>query len=308
MDTPHRIDTTSEAVDHGAGARQLMRRRPVVTLALAGGVIVVMIVLVAVFLVARRDVTQVLVPPPDTPEAELLAELTLTTIDAEAGELGVRLVPVAQQEGRTEGGLVIAGFQLLVNDIGGQTTYSFPAGEPVRAIDFAVALGQGSVYRYPFDTYDAGIVVLAAEGAAPSTGEPLSVETSATSSIPDFELSATTEDCFDSECLSVEVSRPFSTIGYVLWFIVLIWGLALAGLGILYTTVRRGSEIPTWAPAYLVGVLFALSPLRASLPGSPPAGSFVDFVAFYWVVAMIGITLVALVGIWAVGSHRRAGD
>ena len=48
----------------------------------------------------------------------------------------------------------------------------------------------------------------------------------------------------------------------------------------------------------VVGVLFALPPLRASLPGSPPPGGLVDFVAFYWAVAVVGLTLLALVWLW----------
>ena len=48
----------------------------------------------------------------------------------------------------------------------------------------------------------------------------------------------------------------------------------------------------------IVGVLFALPPLRDSLPGRPPPGTIFDFVSFYWSVTIIGVNLMLVLAIW----------
>jgi hypothetical protein len=61
--------------------------------------------------------------------------------------------------------------------------------------------------------------------------------------------------------------------------------------------------VPLWSVGYLVGVLFALAPLRASLPWSPPPGTLLDFVAFYWSIGLVGITLIVTLFIWLQRAH-----
>jgi len=286
---------------------QAHSRRPFLILLLVGGVFGITLVTVAAVVAARRDATVTLVEPSDS-NAEIQAALTITGIDVPAGELQVRLVPTVVSGDRVAGGVVTQGFRIFVNDAGGETTHTFQPGEPLRSIDFAVSLGGGSIFRYPFDRYEADVLVLAADDTESDDGEPLAVDTTATSSLASYRVDAELNDqCrgVGGTCLDVEVRRPFSTIGYVVWFMALAWALALAGVGVLWVVVRRGVDLPLWAFGYLVGVLFALPPLRASVPGTPPSGGFVDYVAFYWAIAVIGVTLIALIALW-IRENRRA--
>lgn len=287
---------------------RLRDRRPALVVLALVGVFALAVIVLAVLAGAQRDATDTLVTPPEEPEGAFQADLAITAVDPQIGELNVRLRLVPLDAGWVEGGLVTRGFRLLVNDIGGQSTYTFPPGDPLRAIDFRVALGGGSVFRYPFDNYEADIVVLAIEGTEASSGEPIDLQTAAVSTLASFDATATSdEDCLGATCLGVEMHRPLPTIGYVMWFVVLVWGLALAGLLMLDTVVRHGIEVPWWSFGYLVGVLFALPPLRASLPDSPPPGGFVDFVAFYWAVTVVGVSLLVCVWLWIRDVRRLSG-
>ena len=280
--------------------RLVALRRPVVVVLILGALACLALGVTAVLVVVQRDVSQVLVAPTAEEGADLRVEVSVIAVDPVLGEARVRLLPVVLDEQRVDGGLVREGFRILVNATGGETSHTFAPGQPVQAIEYSVALTGSSVYRYPFDRYDATLIVLASDGVGPD-GEPLVAEVSVASSVLSFDLSAETVDeplCSLGGCVALEAARPGSTVGYALWFIVLVWGLALAGAAVVAMIALRGVELPLWAYGYLVGVLFALPPLRASLPGSPPPGGLVDFVAFYWAVAVVGLTLLALVWLW----------
>jgi hypothetical protein len=44
-------------------------------------------------------------------------------------------------------------------------------------------------------------------------------------------------------------------------------------------------------------LLFALLPLRNSLPGSPPLGSWIDILKYFWVVAVVMVSLAFVMGL-----------
>jgi len=44
-------------------------------------------------------------------------------------------------------------------------------------------------------------------------------------------------------------------------------------------------------------LLFALLPLRNSLPGSPPLGSWIDILMYFWVVAVVMVSLAFVTGL-----------
>jgi len=283
-------------------------RRPVVVAIALGAVVAIVAVAASAVFVSQRSVTEELVPASPVPGADLRIELSITSIDPVLGEARVRLLPVVLDQERMESGIVREGFRILVNATGGENSHTFAPGQPVQAIEYSVALAGSSVYRYPLDRYDASLVILAADGTGPE-GDPLTVEYSLTSSVLPFALDADALDAADCPfggCIALEASRPASTVGYALWFVILVWGLALAGLGVILLVARRGVELPLWVFGYLVGVLFALPPLRASLPGSPPPGGLVDFVAFYWAVAVVGLTLLGLVWLWIREARHAA--
>jgi hypothetical protein len=103
--------------------------------------------------------------------------------------------------------------------------------------------------------------------------------------------------------LELQADRGVSTSIYATWIMVLMWALALAGVGILWAVVIWRVDVPWWGLGYLVGVLFAVPQLREILPGRPPPGTLLDYVSFYWSIAVLGVTLLALVGIWTQRSR-----
>ena len=104
-----------------------------------------------------------------------------------------------------------------------------------------------------------------------------------------------------------DARRATTTVVYVVWIMILMYGLAISGVLLLWAVVIRRLEVPIWAFGLFVGVLFALPPLRLALPGNPPLGVLVDYVSFYWAVTIVGITLLWLVAV-GIRQHRATAE
>ncbi|NLA34321.1 MAG: DUF4436 family protein, partial [Actinobacteria bacterium] len=206
---------------------------------------------------------------------------------------------------------------LRVNDSEGTNVVRFGQGQPVRPIDVVVLLEGPSIERYPFDEYaftlifkverviDPGTVPEGSESAIGSDAEletiPMTVDLTAETN--DFSVSVadstdSLEDPVEGVGVDFAAQRPLTTVLWAVGVMLLMWGLAIVGVFIAWAFVMWGIEYPMWAVGYYLGVLFAMPPLRQSLPGTPPPGTLLDFVAFYWAVGIIVVTLMTLTGTW----------
>lgn len=248
---------------------------------------------------------------PDAPAA-LAVTATVRNVDATTGEVTVRLVPgqpttdEATQE-LFDGGVLAEDVTLGVNDSTGESVRVLPAGQAPGALTLTVPLTDSRVTRYPLDSYQVIVLVQARIGGP--DGETVPVDLTVSTNDPLFTTSA--EEVLASSSASVvtlRVERRATVIGWAVFFLVLCWMLAIAAASIGWVTVVHGLPAPVWSWAFLIGILFALPPLRASLPGTPPGGSLVDFAAFYWAVGIVAFTLVALAGAWNVRVRRWPGS
>lgn len=238
---------------------------------------------------------------PPAPEGGARIVATVISVSPAAGEMRFRVTVTPRDELLDRSGRLATDLVLQTNDIRGQTTYDFPAGEPLRPVEVVTALGGGSITRYPFDTYTSGLAVALASMAGTAELEPVAVVTDVRSTVSDLDVSLAppAEEAPSALAIStLEVQRKLSTTAYAVWIMVLMWGLAVAGVMIVWAVTIWGAEPPLWSYAYLVGVLFALPQLRSQLPGNPPPGNLLDFVAFYWSIAIVGVSLIITLGIW----------
>lgn len=250
-----------------------------------------------------------IVPFDEQRQAPIDAEGSIRGIDPITGEMALRIVlmrspSVAEDENELFDGPALAEEVVLdVNDANGQGTRVLPAGQPPGTVTVTVPLSDSRPTRYPVDRYRALIVV-----AARSGGEPVPVRFSLRSNDPGFTLDVE-DDASNDEVAAVEVqvARRGTVIGWAAFFVLVCWLLAIASASVGWTTVVHGIASPGWGMGFLIGVLFALPPLRSALPGAPPSGSLVDLAAFYWAVGIVALTLVAMMGSWNL-RVRRAPD
>lgn len=238
-------------------------------------------------------------------------ETTVINVNPTAGELQARLTIVPDAELLDDAGRPEVELVLRTNDLRGQSTYEFPAGAPLRPAEVTVALGGSSIARYPFDAYTSRLAAALSTRDGREESEPVPLVTSVRSSVSDLDVSLADGSVLRGSALAVvdlEVGRRVSTTAYAIWIMILMWGLAVSGVFIVWAVTIWGAEPPMWSYAYLVGVLFALPQLRNQLPGSPSPGTLLDFVAFYWSIAIVGVSAILTLGIWIRANRPQRAE
>ncbi|GAA1955952.1 DUF4436 family protein [Kitasatospora viridis] len=169
---------------------------------------------------------------------------------------------------------------------------------PVQAV-----LYDGTETDYPFDRYrfSAAFTANDADGAVP-------VGLVFGDTDPFFFVRPTsTPAAAGSTFLDAKVTRARSTFILAYFMMAAMWALALAvmaGAEVLYRS-RQGLVWPSLG--WMAATLFALVGMRNAAPGSPPIGSLIDYVAFFWAEAIIATSLVVTVvtGFRVEGRKRR---
>lgn len=164
----------------------------------------------------------------------------------------------------------------------------------------------GVVQEYPFDSYRYDVSVRSVlergTGRTP-VPTPIPLSLSVFFKVPGWNNAPIdTPAPFSSDDLSITgtISRAGTTITIVLIFLALIVMFGVLSVVTVIAGWRGRFELTIATAAWLTGALFALITLRNSLPGSPPLGSWMDILIYFWVIAvimlMIGATVVTVVG------------
>ncbi len=257
-------------------------------------------------------------PFDDEQAAVIDATGTVRGVDPVTGELALRLrldrsdtVDRAEEDTHViaENGTLNEPLTLVVQSANGQFVQELP--ERVAPGTFTIALGltDSRATRYPLDRYRATVFVAVLRPSSDDEPDMVPLRLSLRSSDPGFTVDVVDKPSGDTSTAvaDLRVARRWTVIGWAGFFVLVCWMLAISAASIGWTTVVHGITSPAWAWGFLIGVLFALPPLRDALPGAPPSGSLVDLAAFYWAVGIVALTLVMMIGSWNV-RVRRAPD
>lgn len=266
--------------------------------------------LVALISILRSDSTPVHQLLDGAPSASDVTNVNATALGLfpATGELRVRVVVDPADDLSDDNGRLAQPIEVVINDVSGATTRTYQEGDTPAPFEVGLPLSEGSTTRYPFDRYRGSLFVVVNEISS-SARERQLVSVQARSVIDDFVIRATLPDQSQDPSPITVVdwtgSRSPTTTIYAVWLMLLMWGLAVTGLLIVWAVVMWMVDIPFWLFGYFVGVLFALPPLRDSLPGRPPPGTIFDFGSFYWSITISGVNLIVLLGIWLRRTHAQ---
>ena len=186
-----------------------------------------------------------------------------------------------------------------------QTSIRIAKGSTATLQQVTLPLYDGVVTDYPFDRYNA---VMAWAATTPDGGA-LPVVTGMKIVDPFF---AAREEGVRAQSQAFAVDARFSRSRgtFILaWFMMAaMWTLSLAVLGSTIVLVRRRRGLVWPALGWMAATLFALVGLRNAAPGSPPIGSLIDYVAFFWAEAIIAacVAWVVVAGIAVEGAEAAA--
>lgn len=247
--------------------------------------------------------TEADIPPDDG----VLVTFTVTAVRAETAEMGVRVQVVPGTE-LAEGGRLGTELTVRTNDVRGNQLVTLAEGATVVPFELVAALGEGSVSRYPFDRYTSRLqVVVTREVSDEPTVVPTAVSVRADVSDMAFTAEAQpAEETLFGRDVALELRRSGPTLLFSVWMMVLWWVMSVSAVLIVWSVAIWRATVPAWSYGLLVGALFSLPPLRAALPGGPPPGVLVDYVAFYWAIVIIGLGLAMLVGYYMRDAREAA--
>lgn len=210
----------------------------------------------------------------------------------------------------------------------GQAEFTIPRGTPIPVIASTTLFMRGAPYTYPFDTYQTFFVTTAQERGEdgtltelptvaqmlvpegfvgwriqtlyPSTAEAINVLLEAlyegrAGPAGSQNAPSTLEG---ANVATLELRRAWSTVAIsilILFLMVLLTALSLA----TSRAVQIGKkELNIGMAGWLAALLFAMPALRNLLPGSPPIGSWIDILVFFWVEIAVMISLASFVLYW----------
>ncbi|MFF5448768.1 DUF4436 family protein [Streptomyces sp. NPDC012888] len=225
-------------------------------------------------------------PAPD----RIDVQATVQHVDAAARELVLRVrVTPRGKFGEEDGTAPVAELRLQTTSatLGDLT---FEAHERLTTKDVKVALADGSIADYPFDTYETDVGFWALLG-----GEEVPVRMLFSNNDTLFSVSPTPVSPSREAVVALWLSRSGSLLVFAVLMMVVMWALAAAVLmGAWYLMTRREGLV--WpALAWMAATLFALSAFRNTAPGTPPIGCVIDWFAFLWAETVIALCLIAVV-------------
>lgn len=119
-------------------------------------------------------------------------------------------------------------------------------------------------------------------------------------SIPGFKIEAAKakESTEDYVAIDMTISRASTTKFFSFFVMIMMWGLTIAVLLLTLSVVLRGRKVELAMFSFSAALLFAFASVRNAQPGTPPIGTYSDFISFFWAEVIIALCLIALVFTW----------
>ncbi len=281
------------------------------------------IVIGLVIFILTPIIISILIKPSSDPllKGELLKsdyryEISVSKINVNENIATVTITPRFQGnfgEPTRNGSLTFNDVELLVDSFQGTGKFSAEMGQIIGRQEYKILL-KGNSWRYPFDSYTAGIGFLDSkfENSAlylKEVKEYLPGFLANSKMIPRYlaqlyPANSTNQEKVISDLnkgvaqVEWSVSRLPSDIYAAILLAILM--IISAGASISVTrAVWSGKRPPSInALAWLAAFLFAMFQIRASLPGTPPSGTLFDLTIFYPILIVLLAEMAIVVYLW----------
>lgn len=98
--------------------------------------------------------------------------------------------------------------------------------------------------------------------------------------------------------IDMTISRAATTKFFSFFVMVMMWALTISVLFLTLSVVLRGRKPELGMFSFTAALLFAFATVRNAQPGTPPIGTYSDFISFFWAEVIIALCLVVLVFTW----------
>ncbi len=219
-----------------------------------------------------------------TATVEVAVDQALTDPNGPIGELDVPRQPLT----------------VLVLPTADGVPLTFPAGQPItlKQIRIPTEPGSGYIRDWPLDRYRSSLVVFAEQG---SVALPIAVSFSGV--VQGWHVSAQNADPAPPAAplglvYQVEMRRSVGVLLFGIAIVLVLVALPFLALWVVINVYRGRRKFEPAFLSWIAALLFATIPIRNFLPGSPPAGSWVDVTVVIWVIIALILALFVGVGSW----------
>ncbi|RFA07035.1 hypothetical protein B7R21_17090 [Subtercola boreus] len=194
---------------------------------------------------------------------------------------------------------------LLTFPVDGSKVLTFAKGDALGSStqsDYAA----GIVEEWPFDTYRAELTTFAFTGGGDGR-IAIPTEVCLDDSVPGWQLHTNRVDDTGYSVTTATGDRPLPTVeivatrsaSTVAFGIVLLGLMAVIPVLVLFVAISAYTgrrQVEATLTSWIGAMLFAVIPLRTFLPGSPPVGSWIDYLVVLWVIVglVTGLTIYIL--------------
>lgn len=201
-------------------------------------------------------------------------------------------------------GLLSDPLTIIVTDTDGPRTFEVAADE-IPSPESVSLITEGTVDRWPFDTHTVEFAVVALQEVG-STFTPVPTVICGSANVPGWVFSSqnvagTSDLVIDDEPVTqirITAARSAATVAFGIVILVLMVVLPVLALTVAILAYRGKRKVEATLTSWMAAMLFATVPLRTFLPGSPPIGSWVDYLIVLWVVAGLVASLAIYVAAW----------
>jgi hypothetical protein len=253
-------------------------------------------------------------PPTDA----VLLSIAPESVDAAQDRLSTTLTVLSfGPVGSPDSSLLTDPLTIVVSDNDGPRSFTIeqdeiPSPQSLRLIT------DGFIERWPFDSHSVDFAVVSIQTV---DGERSVIPTVLCGSahVPGWtfsseEVAGTEEVVVDGQPvtqLRVTATRSIATVAFGIVILALMAVLPVLGLTVAIVAYRGIRKVEATLMSWMAAMLFATIPLRTFLPGSPPIGSWVDYLVVLWVVAglVLGLVIYVMAWLrWGTRGERAAPD
>jgi len=194
---------------------------------------------------------------------------------------------------------------------------TYPAGQPMtlRQIRIPTEPGSGYIRDWPFDRYRTSMVVFTerAGGTTDSTPASVPVDVSFGGAVQGWHVSAEEVDHTApagslGRVFDIEMRRSLGVVLFGATIVLILISLPFLALWVVINVYRGRRKFEPAFLSWISALLFATMTIRNFLPGSPPAGSWVDIAVVIWVMIALTVALCFGVGSWWRYSRPVSGE
>jgi Domain of unknown function (DUF4436) len=184
----------------------------------------------------------------------------------------------------------------------------FEAGAPMEPREVKVELSDGEVSDYPFDHYMGHFEMLVTETEAESGGfipAPSQLKFYGYQHGFHFDVAPAQASTHDIAGVGFTLTRSPLVLASVIFGMVLMWIIALMNIpfvGMVALRIWDDRELELFV--YMTGLIVGFYFFRDALPGSPPIGTFSDYLAFFWAEAISGCAAIVLALVWVSRMYK----